>query len=259
MLSRQLICWSQIFKSTGVPAKRDGETSALTSNSLFIFGVHCFIFIHFFFEDPSFLNYTQSCSTMVSRTVSLIAYRGASTQRAHFAIFIPFAYDQGKGTIIHVVGSPMAGYELEFKRNYSLAHTRQSYTRHTIGQIDTQYIADDPDATVNAPSTTDYTPRSPIEVVASQVRPPRISQNFMAPVNDVSRVEILFVVCLLMKNNCRQQTKDVRNGQWNIFINLLTADTLMPVQSRLFSPNVILQHMELVCSPLETGAGEVNR
>lgn len=63
--------------------------------------------------------------TMASRTVSLIAYRNAATQRAHFAIFIPSAANQDLGTLIHVIGAPMAGYQLEFKRNYSLVLTQQ--------------------------------------------------------------------------------------------------------------------------------------
>lgn len=56
---------------------------------------------------------------MATRTVSLISFRNAPSQRAHFAIFIPSATDPKRGTLIHAVGAPMAGYVLQFKRNYS--------------------------------------------------------------------------------------------------------------------------------------------
>ena len=55
----------------------------------------------------------------MSRNLYLIKYRQASTQRAHFAIFVPSAANAQVGTLIHVVGAPMAGYQLEFKRNYN--------------------------------------------------------------------------------------------------------------------------------------------
>lgn len=133
---------------------------------------------------------------MAPRTVSLIAYRTASTQRAHFAIFVPSAVNQGVGTLIHVVGAPMAGYRLEFKRNYPVDLTQQPHTKYPIGQIDSQYIAD----ATNDTTSSDSTPKCAIELAASQVSPPGISQNFMAPVNDVSQVEILFCYMIAYAN-----------------------------------------------------------
>lgn len=126
---------------------------------------------------------------MVSRTLSLISYRTASTQRAHFAIFVPSASDPDVGTLIHVVGAPMAGYQLEFKRNYSVALTQQPHTKYPIGQIDSQHIVDN----ANNTRSSDSTPKGAIELTASQVPAPGISQNFMAPVNEVRQVEVFFV------------------------------------------------------------------
>ena len=37
-----------------------------------------------------------------------------------------------------------------------------------------------------APDSRDSTPRGNLETIAAQVSPPRASQNFLAPVNDVS-------------------------------------------------------------------------
>ncbi|KKZ68789.1 hypothetical protein EMCG_01002 [[Emmonsia] crescens] len=71
---------------------------------------------------------------MDPRNVSLIAYRNAASQRAHFAIFVPTASNQDRGTMIHVVGAPMAGYRLEFKRNYAINVTLRLYTRLAIGK-----------------------------------------------------------------------------------------------------------------------------
>ncbi|KAG5290135.1 hypothetical protein I7I48_09664 [Histoplasma ohiense] len=123
---------------------------------------------------------TFPSSATAPRTVSLILYRNAATQRAHFAIFIPSATNQGLGTLIHVIGAPMAGYQLEFKRNYSHALTQQPHTRYEIGQIDSQYIVD---AANDAPSK-DSTPKGAVELAAGQVPPPGISQNFLGPVDD---------------------------------------------------------------------------
>ncbi|EEQ35033.1 hypothetical protein McanMca71_001771 [Microsporum canis] len=106
---------------------------------------------------------------MAPRNIALIAFRNAATQRAHFAIFIPSATDQDTGTLIHVVGAPMAGYQLAFKRNYSIVSTNQQYTRHEIGQM-----------------TLDSTPKGAVEIAASQIRPPGINENFPAPVNDTT-------------------------------------------------------------------------
>ena len=59
-------------------------------------------------------------------TLYLISYRNVSSQCAHFVIWVPSAAQPEKGTLIHVVGAPMGGYKLEFKRNYRYAATRQS-------------------------------------------------------------------------------------------------------------------------------------
>ena len=118
---------------------------------------------------------------MVSRTVCLVSSRLAPSQRAHFAIFIPSTADPQKGTLINVVGAPMIGYSLEFKRNYALAADQQHQIITAIGEIDSQNLVD----STNEQESIDSAPRENVEFVAARVAPPRISQNFMAPVNDV--------------------------------------------------------------------------
>ena len=62
---------------------------------------------------------------MAPRTIYLVSCRNAAHQRAHFSIFVPSAADPEVGTRIHAVGAPMAGYTLEFNRNYSPAASNQ--------------------------------------------------------------------------------------------------------------------------------------
>ncbi|KIW35785.1 uncharacterized protein PV06_11875 [Exophiala oligosperma] len=61
----------------------------------------------------------------------------------------------------------MAGFQLEIKENYDLAATLQQYTSHLLGQVPASSTA-------------------AIRQLASTVRPPGISQNFMAPVDGVN-------------------------------------------------------------------------
>ncbi|KAI2793095.1 hypothetical protein POX_b03143 [Penicillium oxalicum] len=117
---------------------------------------------------------------MATRTIYLVSYRNTPSQRAHFAVFVPSAADPKRGTLIHAVGAPMAGYILEFKRNYSPDLTQRRHETFAIGQVHSSNIIDSTDTAI----TKDSTPRGNIEIAASQVPTPGVSQNFMAPVND---------------------------------------------------------------------------
>lgn len=79
---------------------------------------------------------------MAPRAIYLVTYRAAAYQRAHFVVFVPSEADQAKGTPIHVVDAPMAGYSLEFKRNYIPALTQQQHEIIAIGQVDSANIVD---------------------------------------------------------------------------------------------------------------------
>ncbi|TQS31687.1 hypothetical protein Golomagni_08025, partial [Golovinomyces magnicellulatus] len=107
---------------------------------------------------------------MASRTLHLIIYRQAANQRAHFAIFVPSAADPESGTKIHVVGAPMVGYRLEFKRHYFPTRTNQHHEMISIGQIDSSNIVDD----TTYISRTDETPTDKLEEAAAQIKPPGI-------------------------------------------------------------------------------------
>ncbi|KFY32545.1 hypothetical protein V493_00096 [Pseudogymnoascus sp. VKM F-4281 (FW-2241)] len=119
---------------------------------------------------------------MATRTLQLISYRYSSKQRAHFAIFVPSSANPDLGTLIHVVGAPMAGYMLEFKRNYSPTMTQEPHEMYPIGEV---FAANIIESTSNGRSR-DNKPRDKLEREAAQVAPPRISENFRAPVNDTT-------------------------------------------------------------------------
>ncbi|PMD33309.1 hypothetical protein L207DRAFT_571503 [Hyaloscypha variabilis F] len=116
------------------------------------------------------------------RTLRLVSFRQSARMRAHFAIFVPSARDERIGTLIHVVGAPMAGYRLEFKRNYCPDASNQPHTVISIGQVYANHVVD----SANDLQSIDDRPNGDIEVAATQVPPPRISENFLQPVNDTT-------------------------------------------------------------------------
>lgn len=147
---------------------------------------------------------------MTARALQLISSRNSSKQRAHFAIFLPSAANPDVGTLIQVVGAPMAGYLLEFKRNYAPAATQEPYQAFPIGEVLANDILDSTDGQ----QITDDTPRNSLEREAARLPPPRISENFRAPVNNVSRVTtILRVSRYLSHGLLRQRTEGAKNGR----------------------------------------------
>lgn len=83
--------------------------------------------------------------------------------------------------MIHAVGNPMSGFHLEFKRQYSPEETNKHYESFQIGQIHSQHVQD-----WDGQAMDDYVPRGNIEQVARQIPLPEQSNNFLAPINDVS-------------------------------------------------------------------------
>lgn len=77
----------------------------------------------------------------------------------------------------------MAGYKLEFERNHVPASRQhyQHYELFPIGQVDSVNIVDSEDEVYSV----DDSPRGEVEIAAAQVKPPGISENSLAPVNDV--------------------------------------------------------------------------
>ena len=125
--------------------------------------------------------------------LQLLFYRNSSRQRAHFAIFVPSGTDPDRGTVIQAVGAPMVGYRLEFERNYSPILTQRWHERYPIGEVSADNIVE----STSAHDGSDDKPRDELEREAIQVTPPRISENFRAPVNDVSNTFFCSITCRL--------------------------------------------------------------
>jgi len=138
--------------------------------------------------------YPAMSSDALTRPVYLARTREGSQQRAHFAIFIPNSvyrnaalddYSQPcLGTLINVVGAPMTGFCHEFKRNYNIMASRGLQPLVYLGSIDSSIVTD-PQTTAEA---IDTTATGTLDGLALQILPPGVSQNFMAPVNDVSHI-----------------------------------------------------------------------
>ncbi|KAJ5117217.1 hypothetical protein N7448_004159 [Penicillium atrosanguineum] len=120
---------------------------------------------------------------MSPRTIYLISSRNTEAQRSHFAIFVPAAEQPDRGSLIQAVGAPMTGYILELKRNYSPKDdSTEKYTMIEIGHVDSINIVD----SSSKVKESDGVPQGNIETVASQIPTPGISDNFLAPVNDMT-------------------------------------------------------------------------
>jgi hypothetical protein len=124
----------------------------------------------------------RHCTSMTTRTLYLISSRPNPNQRAHFSIFVPSERRSNVGSLIHVIGAPMVGYGLEFKRNYCPELDENRHQTIPLGHTNSDNIVDSTDEQ----PTLDSTPRANVERVAAQLPPPRISQNFLVPVNNVS-------------------------------------------------------------------------
>lgn len=76
----------------------------------------------------------------------------------------------------------MTGYILEFKRNYSPSEdSTEKYTMIEIGHVESENIVD----STSTGKCSDGIPKGNLEIAASQIPTPGISDNFLAPVNDV--------------------------------------------------------------------------
>lgn len=179
---------------------------------------------------------------MAPRTIYLAAFRPFPRSRAHFAIWVPSATKPDVGSLIHVVGAPMAGFQLEFRRTYNPALSKQKHGVWPIGQVDSSHIHEFPDT---GPMVIDYNPKGNLEIAALQVRPPGISANFMAPVNDVSSFFDLWTCSLLTDDCYRPQTKDVKSGPWSTSATWLRKDISELKRSRSSTLTVTLLILEL--------------
>lgn len=126
-------------------------------------------------------SFIRRLTTMATREVYLATYRYSTAQRRHFAIFVPSVASHEVGTLINVVGAPMAGYQLEFRRNNRPMDNRELEELALLGHVPAAHIVDSTDFGIIVESTA----RDNLERVATQVPPPPMSQNFL-PLSTVS-------------------------------------------------------------------------
>lgn len=127
-----------------------------------------------------------------------LAKSGPTSQRSHFAIFIPNDNDsvldenleisEAVGTIINVVGEPlMLGYKLEIKRNYNCG-TNDVRKLVFLGRVDSNYLYKSPLASY----VEDDIPRARLEECAAKIPPPPRGQDIRAPIDGVRAHKSLF-------------------------------------------------------------------
>lgn len=128
---------------------------------------------------------------MYYRPVYLAVFRRSEAKRARFAIFIPNAGSAAKdpnnrsipcrGTLIHVVGTPVSGYGHEFRRNYDCTQPSELKKMVRLGWVDSSCIADPLHKTYSK----DYISMGWLDYAALQVPAPCGGQDLTAPVDGV--------------------------------------------------------------------------
>ncbi|KAL8409143.1 hypothetical protein RB594_007553 [Gaeumannomyces avenae] len=163
---------------------------------------------------------------MSSRGIYLAVYRRSTSQRAHFAIFIPnashdrqdvaqtFRAQSTTGTIIHVVGEPaITGFALEFKRNYECSTSSDLKKLVPLGQVSADNVYDPP-STV---SGREATPRGTLEKEATKISPPKGGQNIRDSVDGVTT------------KRCQEWTMEYLN--WLVQTNYIHASAVETAQA----------------------------
>ncbi|KAH7407336.1 hypothetical protein BKA64DRAFT_412750 [Cadophora sp. MPI-SDFR-AT-0126] len=120
----------------------------------------------------------------MSRQIYLLVFPAAANasrvngSRAHWAILIPQAGSETKGTVIQVVGTPFTGYGLEFKRGYDCSVTRRAYHKMPLALVKEEHIQD---VAATRPNEVDVTPRDALETEAKKIDPPTASPEPLNP------------------------------------------------------------------------------
>jgi hypothetical protein len=58
---------------------------------------------------------------------------------AHWSMFIPHVDGDVKGKVIHAIGTPFTGYELEIKE-YDISQTKKPHEKISLGSIDEGWL-----------------------------------------------------------------------------------------------------------------------
>ncbi|KAB8218746.1 hypothetical protein BDV33DRAFT_205151 [Aspergillus novoparasiticus] len=88
---------------------------------------------------------------------------------AHWSIFIPTLSTGQQGEIIHVTGTTVMGFFLEFKRNYDFAIEDRKYQIIPLADVEERFVTD---AVGDGTLSCHTTARDRLESAATVVKPP---------------------------------------------------------------------------------------
>ncbi|KAE9369001.1 hypothetical protein N431DRAFT_513439 [Stipitochalara longipes BDJ] len=74
----------------------------------------------------------------MARELFLVVYRQQGP--AHWSMLIPHENGVVKGKIIHAVGNPFQGYEVQIKPDYDLSKTNKRHEEISFGFIDEEWL-----------------------------------------------------------------------------------------------------------------------
>jgi hypothetical protein len=107
----------------------------------------------------------------MTRELFLVVYHEKKEVPAHWSMFIPHTNGGVTGKVIHAVGSPFTGYQLEIKE-YDISKTKKSHEKISIGSIDEGWLPhlDSKAAGVKPPGVSKK-PLDPFGVIQSTFQP----------------------------------------------------------------------------------------
>lgn len=100
----------------------------------------------------------------------------------------------------------MAGFHLEFKRNFDANRDQELKEVILVGSINAIHAADLPFTNFSKEDK----PICTVEAVATQIPPPRKSENFLAPANDVGYSHSKHL--LILQEDNKQEVPGVDDG-----------------------------------------------
>jgi len=75
----------------------------------------------------------------MTRELFLVVYHEKQKVPAHWSLFVPHKDGDVQGKIIHAVGSPFQGYQLEIKE-YDISKTKKRHEKISIGSIHDDWL-----------------------------------------------------------------------------------------------------------------------
>lgn len=145
---------------------------------------------------------------------------------AHWGIFVPDDLSScDQGTIIHVVGSPLLGFKVNFKRNYNQARSPRYHKLFPLGVVGIERSNDDAGGLVDSKRPIiDTIPRNILEQLALTISPPEAER--------IKRIQQLLgkLRCFGTDGVRQERARDCQH--WIIdYVTLLTRKGILPISA----------------------------